>query len=491
MVLQPESFASVRDRLASSMATWQETASTAALRDAVEALRWLVANADDQNAQRSSRANLGAVLQLLHEADTEADSDSSVRYLDEAVKIHQGLVTELPDGAMRLQQYANLANALRLHYEATGQVESLANGIDASRSSLSNDRATPTSAQRESTLALLLRARYLRYGNVSDIDEAVDLLRDALAAPLNASQSRRITSNLAQSLYERGYRHQRESDLLEALTLARSTLIDAPVSERAGILTNAGLAALHYHRLTNQADFVIEAVRYLETAALSGGTATERSGQMLNVSVARRLLFMASRHPDDLERSIEAAALARNQAVQQPDRAEADAAWGRALWVRFTASGSGDDAVEAVNRRTAVAEDPTAPALLRMDSARAAADGSMAIGDVESASNMYGHALDLLPLLGWLGLEPRSREHEAARLSGLASDAAAAALALHDPARALFDLDRGRAVLWRQSVELRMDLPVGHEQAQTQRRLRAVLEASTRYRDYVTPHDVD
>ena len=64
--------------------------------------------------------------------------------------------------------------------------------------------------------------------------------------------------------------------------------------------------------------------------------------------------------------------------------------------------------------------------------------------------------MDLLELVIWHGLPRAAREAQLARLPGLASDAAASALAAGgDAPRALAVLDRGRSVLWTQQLRLR------------------------------------
>lgn len=482
-----DSMFSASSRIEVLMRAWEETGALPALREAVEALRLMAISSHDHASRLTANANLGAALQILCESDVEATYDTSLSYIQEALRIHGELVSALPAGAIGQRQQANLANAFRLHYDLTGDIESLSEGIGAARESIPKGSDTQIAAQRASALALLLVARYQRFGNVADADEAVSLLRGAINVKLDSGQLRRITSNLAHALLLRGSRLQRQGDLLEALTLAGESLVDAPAGMRTGLLTNAGLVAIECFRLTREGGYAADALVQLEEAAAQGGAPSDRSGQMLNVSLARRLYFEVSGDLDDLERSLEAGIRARELAVQETDQAAASAALGRTLWLRYLSLGRMADAQAAIAMRREVATDPTAPPSMRIDSARAAGDGSMIIGDFGAASHMYGIALDLLSYLGLLGIDRRSQEHEAARLSGLAEDAAAAALSRHDPEQALYELDRGRGVLWRQSLDLRAPFPAGTEGAGRRRHLRDELDRAVPYRDSALP----
>ena len=87
----------------------------------------------------------------------------------------------------------------------------------------------------------------------------------------------------------------------------------------------------------------------------------------------------------------------------------------------------------------------------------------------------YTAAIELLPLVAWHGLDQATREHHLREWTGLASDAAAAAVAAGQPGRAVELLEAGRSMLWTQALHLRQDLAAVRERAPG---LAVVLEAS-------------
>jgi hypothetical protein len=77
----------------------------------------------------------------------------------------------------------------------------------------------------------------------------------------------------------------------------------------------------------------------------------------------------------------------------------------------------------------------------------------------------YTAAIELLPLVAWHGLDQATREYHLGEWAGLASDAAAAAVAAGDAARAVELLEAGRSMLWTQASHMRQDLAALQEQA--------------------------
>ncbi|MGP4022441.1 CHAT domain-containing protein [Actinomadura sp. 3N407] len=78
--------------------------------------------------------------------------------------------------------------------------------------------------------------------------------------------------------------------------------------------------------------------------------------------------------------------------------------------------------------------------------------------DWTEAAEAHALAIDLLAMTVGIGQDRRSAEAGLARRPTLASDAAACAIAAGDPRAALDVLERGRAVLWAQMLELRTEL---------------------------------
>lgn len=459
---------------------WQDGHDVAHLREAIVLLRRVAADESDSDRRTSSLVDLAVALQVLYGVESD-DVEVAVGHLDEAIATTQALVDGLPDGGKRRRQFSNLANALRLRHEATGDLEALTDGVQAARRSLTgavdpsvgpaesagvnpqSGDAPEVRSRRTSNLALLLRARFVRFGDAGDADEAVDALRQAVASA-RPEERHLVVSNLADTLALRGYRLQREGDLLEAVRLAKETLRDHQQQEheqheRGGLLTNAGLASLELYAMTGEASHVREAVTMLTAAMDEQMPAVEVSARLVNLSKAYRLAFAVTGDVADLDTAVAAARESAGHATQAQDQVYGSTALARALWARYETTALIADADESIRLRAAVAEDSRAAPSVRLDSARVAGDCSTRLGRHGSAADMYGLALDLTTVLGLLGLHRRSQEWETARLSGLAAAAAAASVAAGDPRRALVDVDRGRAIMWAGLGDLRSRLP--------------------------------
>src|ERR1700727_1458862 len=96
---------------------------------------------------------------------------------------------------------------------------------------------------------------------------------------------------------------------------------------------------------------------------------------------------------------------------------------------------------------------------------RGRVDAARRWGAIAAAAGLTGLALDglsaavaLLPLLAARSLHRYDSEYWLSQYGGLASDAAALALEMNDPDRAVELLELGRTVLMAQALEVRTDL---------------------------------
>ena len=94
----------------------------------------------------------------------------------------------------------------------------------------------------------------------------------------------------------------------------------------------------------------------------------------------------------------------------------------------------------------------TATPSMRVAAARGWGLCALLAGYPGSAVEGYTAAIELMPLVAWHGLDQATREHHLREWAGLASDAAAAAVAAGDPARAVELLEAGRSMLWTQAL---------------------------------------
>ena len=113
------------------------------------------------------------------------------------------------------------------------------------------------------------------------------------------------------------------------------------------------------------------------------------------------------------------------------------------------------DLTEAIRSWRAGATAAWSPVVLRLACARQWGELAAAERSWNLATEGYGHAITLLSLVSWRGLRRADQEYGLARQAPVASDAAAASLAIGDPAGAVRQLEHGRAVLWTQELDTR------------------------------------
>jgi CHAT domain-containing protein len=99
----------------------------------------------------------------------------------------------------------------------------------------------------------------------------------------------------------------------------------------------------------------------------------------------------------------------------------------------------------------------SAPTSVRLDAAKSWGYAEVEESGPEGGLPGLAAAVELLPLAAWWGHTWGTRERLLADYSGLATDAAACAIAAGEPARALELLEGGRAVLWKQLLTTRTD----------------------------------
>jgi len=324
--------------------------------------------------------------------------------LEEALSVGQrALVLAHEDEPYHSELACDVAAVWHSQYVHTGRLSDLQEAIRLARGALSRPTGDRPDPGAVATLASLLRSRFERTGKAADLDEAVELHRQAVALMAGAADHALFQADLSDALHFRFRATKARADLREAILLAEEALA-------AGVRSADDVAHLSYQ--------------------LSSVLMTE---------------FEHSAKKDSLRRAINAV---RSALADAPDDHPARAAYLSLLaseLMAWSEVGGGDDArIDAVAAaRTAAATD-TAPALDRVQMWIWAA--SYATTPTE-AVDAWERAFALLPILVDDALAPADRRHHLSLLTGMASDAAAAAIALGDPARAWRFLEQARGVL--------------------------------------------
>ncbi|WP_238009397.1 CHAT domain-containing protein [Dactylosporangium sp. AC04546] len=399
--------------------------------------------------------------------------------IDEAVERSRAAVAETADDHADLPgRWNNLSVILRVRFEATGRLADADEAVTLARLAVAG---TPADHAERPTwltnLAGTLRVRFLRTGAVADLDEAVVAGRAAVAGlPVGHPQRGGYLSNLSNALRARFDEQARVEDLDEALETASAAVAATPDgTDRPQYLSNLSAVLLtaveHDPSALARLDAAIAAAD--EAVATAPGDHPERGRFLANLGNA----LITRGRADDLVRAAEATAEAvRITPPDHPDHAGFLFGAGHAEHLLDPAAGVPD-----AWRRAAAA--PTAPAAIRLRTARAWGDTAAAAGDAADAAAGFAAAVRLLPVLAWRGLDRDVRELHLWRWSGLAGDACAWQLRAGDPRRAVELLEQGRSIMWNQIVQTRTDLSAAQAAAPELMarltELRAALDAPT------------
>ncbi len=442
-------------------------------------------------ANSSMLWNLGYALNRRFE-NLGAEAD-----MHEAVNVARAAVQASEDGAMRRENLRNLGNALNNRFSWSGGIEDINESVSALRQAvdgLGPELPPMSQAMHLSDLANALRLRFghtrdrfARRGETTDLDEAIDALRKAarMTQDGNAMQTQHLL-NLSLALSDRFGQTQRTEDLDDSVAAAQASLRTAPAAgTHLWMACHAQLATgqLGRFHLKNDPADLDHAVEVLRTALRN--CRPEHSLRTMILAKLGTALLTRCRHRADHAACDEAIAVFR-EAVGltregMPFWAEGRTALADALRQRAELTGKAEDLAEAIQWWRTVATTDTAPLPSRIEAASAWAHYAGTREDWPEALAGYTLAVALLPMVAWRGAGRADRERFVANWSGLATTAAACAIAAGEPWRALELLEQGRGVLWSQLLETRTDLAVLADHApELARRLaevRAALDA--------------
>ncbi|MFC3500366.1 CHAT domain-containing protein [Micromonospora krabiensis] len=391
--------------------------------------------------------NLGRLLYEL--ADRAGEPD----LLEQAVATHRAAVAGVPADAPVLPRHlANLGLALQALFARTQDLAILTEAVDVLRRAV--DASPPGHPDR---LAALVN-------HASVLNRRVEL---AVNGALPGAGPSGPDAASVTAAAERDARTAVRM-LREAAELARREDPEAygPV---AVVLT---IAYVLQHLLTGDTgplDEAVDAARSAESLPLPAG---ERHRLLINLGGALLLRFRATRTTRDATDLL----AAHRSAVAALPAGHPDRTMGliNLAYAIETVAGPpdddptgpaalpGPDPAEATAALREAAGVEAAPSLLR---ATAAAAYASRAADLPEALDGYATAIELLDLAAWHGMDPDDQGRLLGRFPGLASDAAAVAIALDLPRRAVELLEHGRGVLLTRAHDAGADLAVLRERA--------------------------
>ncbi|MFG3350993.1 CHAT domain-containing protein [Streptomyces sp. NPDC048001] len=396
--------------------------------------------------------------------------------IDEAVSRLQQAVDATPKSAagLRARRLSHLGAAHSSRFDHIGAVVDLDDAIAAGRQALQLAAAAATDVPMYmSNLGSSLQKRFVRTGASSDIDEAVDILRKAVGAtePDHPDRAGRL-SNLSNALQVRFERYGRMADADEAVDTARQATEATEDTHlgRVGRLSNLSNALQVRFERTGQMADLDEAIDTARQAADTSQASSDRRDLpvcLSTLSIALLMRFQRGKQTTDLDEAVNAA---RRAVEATPENSPARADWlfnlGTALHTQFQHTGNVAHARGAIDAFAGASKTADAAPSTRIHAARTAA-GLAVEQEVGTryAAELLESAVQLLPEVAPRQLERADQQYELGGFAGLASDAAALALADQDtardghrPAKALRLLESGRAVLLSQLLDTRSDL---------------------------------
>ncbi|MFI5496791.1 CHAT domain-containing protein [Actinoplanes sp. NPDC051859] len=305
-----------------------------------------------------------------------------------------------------------------------------------------------------------LATRYEWSGRLVDLDDSLRHLRHAVnRTALDHPQWPGRMANLSMTLRLR-HRHTREpGDLSSALAAAQAAVGGLPPNSPHTAILHSNLSILHLSRHEDSAADA-DLATSIEHARIAVGAPGEpddrRAIQLSNLGLALSLRWAAAHDPGDLAEAADAArrAVARTPAGH-PALGRHLALLGNVLLDQHRHHRDDAALEEAIATRRRLADLPTARPATRIT---AAVTLAALTGDADAALAGWRTAVELLPLTAWHGLDLTTREQALQDVRDVAREACSAAVNLGRPEAAVELLERGRCVLWGQSLRLRADL---------------------------------
>jgi CHAT domain len=447
--------------LGTALRVWYgQTGDLAALREAITVGRQAVdVTAEDEPYYGGYVTNLAWALHELFMAEGEpeilAAAISAVR------RVYGTLEVSDPH---RETVGMTLGVLLHSEYGRTGDLAALDEAIELGRSTIADSASSGWMlAARLTNLGRSLEARYWRTGELGLLLEAARMERRALeAAPADHADRTIYRLNLSGTLRALFDRTGDPAVLDEALAVALHAAEEVPAGHPFRINHLANLGLIHQERYHQTADVAeLDAAQSVLREALAEASSAHPDRPVV-LCMLGAALHLKSRHTAEFGELDEAIGLARTAldsvADDHPRRGTILRTLAEMYQTRHQHLGDRAALSMAIGLFRAAAADPTSSMGGRMAAARRWGEIAAAAGRTGLALDGFATAVELLPLLAARSLHRYDSEYWLGQCGGLASDAAALALEMNAPDRAVELLELGRTVLIAQALEIRTDL---------------------------------
>jgi tetratricopeptide (TPR) repeat protein len=434
------------------------------------------------------------------------ESQGNLQDLNQAILRYETIAERLPrNSPTAAPVLSNLGLSLMRRFEQLGEVEDMNRGIEqleiAVRLTPDGDSDKPS---RLNDLGTSLNTRFKWLGNIKDIDGAIARHQAAVhLAPSGHSDKPSLLTNLGTSLLARFERLGSIDDINGAIAQQQEaihlTLDRHP--DQLVCLTNLGMCLLRrFERLGNTEDINSavakqqEAVRltpdghpnkpkYLNNLGFALSARFKRLGNMGDIDSAithqQAVVHLTpDRHPDKPIRLTNLgnsflgrfrrlgnindinSAIAQHQAAVRftPDGHFNNPAYlanlGMSYGLRFIHFRHPQDAEVAISHLSASTKSSVGAPAARFEAARKWLSLASVIGH-RSSLTACECAIELIPLVAWLGLPIKDRHEYLTKIGEVARDAATTAILFERYDKALEWLEQGRSIVWNQILQLR------------------------------------
>ncbi|PVF92187.1 TPR-like protein, partial [Serendipita vermifera] len=471
------------------------------INEAIERLEIAILLTADGDSDKSSRLNnLGGALFRRFERV------GNIEDLENAIQQHQTAVHTTPGGDPgKPGCLNNLGISLQTRFEQLGRLNDIEDAIVQLQQAVDLTPDTdPDKPSRLTNLGNALHTRFLHSGDIADIDGAIAQRQLAvrLTSDDHPSKSSHL-SNLGSSLYVRFTRLENLADLENAIKSQQRAVSFTPDShpDKPALLNNLGTSLdIRFRRLGNRADLDHAILQYQKAVNLTPAGHPAKPMWLTNLGTSLRARFSQFGSLDDINNAIVQLRMAvdltpdshpnmpsylgnlgaslqsrfrrlgnlidlddaiRNEEqalkltpMTHSDRASRLFNLALSFLSRFNRFHNVHDAEVAVSHFSAAAMSPDWPPADRFDAADSWTKLASRISH-DSLLAAYGCALDLMPLVAWLGLPMADRHQQLIKIGGIARDAAAAAISAEHYDKALEWLEQGRSIVWTQILHLR------------------------------------
>ncbi|MGP3683573.1 CHAT domain-containing protein [Streptomyces sp. IBSNAI002] len=450
------------ERAQTHFTRYEEQGSAADLEQAISGFGALVQMSGDGEIRFEATNGLGTSHWSRYERLGEpGDLDTAVRLFRTAL----GTVPPQHPGAPAVR--ANLAGTLQLRWQRLGAPQDLTEAVDLHRAVLATTPADdPRRPGRVSGLGTCMLALALHHHDSSALAEAVVLLRESADGPGRPTPPA-AWSNLGEALRQQAEWGGGGPEALdEALGLARRAVAATGTGHplHARFQSNLAFALAQRFRERAEPPDLADAVQAAHRAVAATPEGHPNLADRLRMHAqVLRMAYDRDPGPATLDALVGAAQDAvRATPPQHRQFPVSLALLAYALDVRAVTEEDAGALAASGRLWRLLARDEAVPVSERVSAARRWGLGALQRDDWVEADHALQLAVQLLPRVAPRRIGRSDRERQLAALAGLASDAAACALGLGDPERAVQLLEQGRGILLGQALDARTEVTELH-----------------------------